>query len=136
MTSQLRHGDARQPQLYGAAPLQYRQGTAVATGESPPQWIPNMEADSLYPYSVVEWERDVRRWCAATKVTAERQGPLLSLAVGSAARIYADQISTPVLQYGALMDLGDGLGNVHRTGVDILLAVIKQSSHQMPKLRC
>ena len=85
-----------------------------------------MEADTIYPYSVLEWEKDVRRWCAATKVSAERQGPLLSLAVGSAARIYADEITVPILQHGGYLDLADGQGQVWHSGVDILLAVLKQ----------
>ena len=72
----------RQPHLYGAAALHYRQGTAVATGDNPPTWSPEMATDALYPYTILEFARDVGRWQAATKVSIERQGAMLALAIG------------------------------------------------------
>eukprot|EP00973_Karenia_brevis_P020629 2831922-Karenia_brevis.AAC.1 len=72
----------RQPHIYGANPLQYRQGVAVANGENPPVWSPEMASSVEYPYTIEEWIRDVERWQGAIKVSPDRQGPLLSLAVG------------------------------------------------------
>ena len=57
---------------------------------------------------------------AATKVSSERQGPLLALALGGATRTVADEISEELLAFGAAMDLGDGLGEVQRSGPRLL----------------
>eukprot|EP00971_Amphidinium_carterae_P131533 2604705-Amphidinium_carterae.1 len=78
-------GYERQPQLFGARPLQYRQGTSVATTKQPPTWSPEMAIDPIYPYVLTEWVRDVERWMGATEVAEE------TLSVGSAARTIADQ---------------------------------------------
>ena len=72
----------KQPHIYGAAPLQYRQGVAIANGETPPVWTPEMAVDTEYSYTLEEWAKDVNRWRCATKVAADRQGPLLALAIG------------------------------------------------------
>ena len=119
-TSSSHNVKSRQPHLYGAQPLHYRQGTALASAESPPCWSPELEADPTYPYSVVEWSKDVRKWQAATKLAAERQGPLLSLALGTAARTVADEIPIHVLQYGAEVDIGDGAGVRRHAGAPAL----------------
>lgn len=74
------------PHIFGANALHYRQGTAVANTETPPTWSPEMAHDTRYPYTLAEYLRDVSRWMAATKVSADRQGPLLALAIGGAAR--------------------------------------------------
>ena len=34
--------------------------------------------DPEFPYTIDEWMRDVIRWSGATKITQERQGPLVS----------------------------------------------------------
>eukprot|EP00971_Amphidinium_carterae_P153335 3039826-Amphidinium_carterae.3 len=111
----------RQPQLFGALPLQYRAGTSVSTTKSPPTWSPEHAHNTDYPYTLTEYERDVRRWQAATEVAESRQGPLLSLAVGGAARSIADELPTELLKTGGLADLGDGRGQIMRSGVDLLL---------------
>eukprot|EP00971_Amphidinium_carterae_P267164 5299901-Amphidinium_carterae.1 len=111
----------RQPQLYGALPLQYRAGTSISTTKSPPTWSPEHAHNVEYPYTLAEYEKDVRRWQAATEVAESRQGPLLSLAVGGAARSIADEVPTEILRSGGIADLNDGRGNVHRSGVDLLL---------------
>ena len=52
------------------------------------------------------------------------QGPLLALALGTNARTLVDDVADSVLARGAILDLGDGQGNVHRRGVDILFALL------------
>ena len=59
---------SRQPHIYGAEALHYRQGTAVANTETPPTWSPEMAHDVLYPYILDEYMMDVSRWQHATKV--------------------------------------------------------------------
>ena len=116
-----------QPHLFGADALTYRQGTAVATADTPPQWSPEMMLDQRYPYTLREYSRDVQRWMAATKVSAQRQGPLLALAIGGAARSVADEIPDELLVHGAAADLGDGLGLVQRTGPRLLLYALERA---------
>eukprot|EP00971_Amphidinium_carterae_P338489 6475850-Amphidinium_carterae.2 len=113
----------RQPQLFGALPLQYRAGTSVSTTKSPPTWSPEHAHNADYPYTLAEYERDARRWQAATEVSEARQGPLLSLAVGGAARSIADELPVEFLKSGpgGVADLGDGRGVQQRSGVDLLL---------------
>ena len=98
----------RQPHIYGAQPHHYRKGTAVASGDSPPWWAPELENDPDYPYTLEEWRKDAGRWMACTKASAERQGPLLALSLGTSARTVADEIPDEVLRSGAPYDLEDG----------------------------
>ena len=123
----------KQPHIYGAAPLHYRQGTAVATTEAPPTWSPEQAADSVYPYTLKEYSRDIQRWMAATKVSADRQGPLVALAIGGVGRVVADELPDDILTHGAVMDLGDGLGNVRRTGVKLLLYALSRRFPDNPE---
>ncbi len=117
--------DPPQPQLYGAAPMHYHRGVAIATMEQPPWWAPELEDDPVAPYHVDLWIKDVRRWCAMTKVGTEIQGNLLAMSLGTTARQIADEIPETVLSNGAVMDLDDGNGTVQRTGIDILIAVLR-----------
>ena len=123
----------RQPHIYGAAPQYYRRGQAVASAESPPWWSPELESDALYPYTLAEWTKDIRRWMGATRAAPQRQGPIIALSLGNTARTIIDEVSDEILCNGATLDLGDGLGVVTRSGVDILLAVLRNKSHQMQK---
>jgi len=116
-----------QPHIHGAAPLRYRQGTSVTLDGSPPTWSPEMAHEAPYHYTLKEWRRDVLRWAAATKVSPERQGPLLALAVGGAARTRVDEISEIALRNGAQIDLGDGRGHVQRSGIELVLAALHKA---------
>ena len=51
-----------------------------------------MAHDPLFPYSVTEYIKDLGRWMASTKVSPERQGPLIALAIGGAASTVVDQL--------------------------------------------
>ena len=113
-----------QPHIFGAKPLHYRQGTAFASGDAPPIWSPEMSLDTSYPYTLEEYMFDVSRWMAATKVAAERQGPMIALALGGAARTLADNIPTELLASGSVADLGDGLGAVQRSGPKLLMIAL------------
>ena len=60
----------------------------------------------------------------ATKVSAERQGRLMALALGGAARTIAGELPDELLVQGAVADLGDGPGSVHRHGVTLLFLTL------------
>ena len=42
------------------APQHYRRGNAIGTGEEPPWWSPELEADQDFPYTIDEWEKDIK----------------------------------------------------------------------------
>ena len=113
----------RQQHIFGAHALQYRQGTAVATGKPPPPptWSPELAIGREYQYSLSECERDVACWEAATEVAVERQGPLLSLAVGGREKAVADQLPIALLKNGSNADLQDGQGHT-----ELLIAALKR----------
>ena len=112
------------PHIFGAHALQYRQGTAIANTETPPTWAPEMAHDTTYAYTLREYQKDVSRWMAATKVNAERQGPLLALAIDGAARTVADDMPNDILAYGSVADLLDGQGAVHHSGPQLLFQAL------------
>ena len=114
------HQESR-PHLYGADPMHYRQGTAVANGDSPPDWTPEMEINPTYPYNLKEYRRDVGRWIKATRAAPERHGPLLALAIGGAARTILDDMNDDDLSDGRILDIGDGRGPVFQTGPTLLI---------------
>ena len=114
------------PHIFGARALQYRQGTAVATTETPPTWSPERALDPTYPYTLKEYMRDVGRWMSATKVAPQRQGPLLALAIEGAARMVVDEIPDDQLVNGHLADIGDGQGQVHRSGPALLFIALQR----------
>ena len=78
-----------------------------------------------YAYNLEEWIRDLRRWMAATKLSANRQGPLVSLAVGGAARICLEDMDEEILINGAHADFDDGQGLRQRTGVECIIRVLR-----------
>ena len=119
------HTMEREPHIHGAAPQQYRQGVAVATGDNPPVWAPEMATGDGYQYVVEEWIRDLRRWAGATKVTVDRQASLVALSVGGAARTLVDSLDDQLLIQGGYADFSDGQGNTHYTGLEFLVRAIK-----------
>ena len=130
---------ARQPHIYGARPQHYRRGNAIGTGEEPPWWSPELEADQDFPYTIDEWEKDINRWAACTKAVPERHGPILSMCLGTAARTIADDISSAILAHGATVDLNDRTGLRPRSGPEILVAVLRSKFPPDPEaamLRC
>lgn len=68
---------------------------------------------------------DLRRWLAATKLSDERKGPLVSLAVGGAARIALDELDEETLIQGAVADFDDGRGACHRSGIECLVRCLR-----------
>ena len=121
-----RSGAEARPHIFGARSLTYRRGTAVANTEAPPGWGPEDAYDPEYPYTLKEYMRDVGRWMVATKVTKERQGPLLALALSGAARTVVDEIPDHVLVSGGSADIGDGLGEQPRSGSDLLFIALQR----------
>ena len=115
------------PDLHGAHSNTWRQGSAAINTDAPPSWAPEMAFDTTYPYGLEEWAKEVSRWMVATKVSAERQGPRLALAMGGAARNVADDIGDDLLVNGAMIDLGDGAGPLHRSGAQLLVRALKRN---------
>ena len=116
------------PHIFGARALHYRQGTAVTNAETPPTWSPEMALCPTYPYTLQEFVKDVSRWMAATKVTQERRGPFLALAIGGAGRTVVDELPDDLLAHGAVADLNDGRGAVHQNGPRLLFHALGRSS--------
>ena len=115
-----------QPHLFGAFPYQYRTGASVASAEQPPSWNPELVHDRAYPHTLREYRRDVSRWQSATQVTVQRQGPLVALAIGGAARAIVDQIDDQALRDGVVADFHDSRGNVDHSGVELVFRVLEQ----------
>ena len=62
----------RQPPHFGAAPNQYRYGTAVGSGKCPPCWEPAMQRDPQYLYYADQCAIDVKEWRVALEVLEHR----------------------------------------------------------------
>ena len=115
-----------QPHLFGAFPYQYRIGASIVSAEQPLSWNPESIHDHVYPYTLREYRRDVSRWQSAAKVTVQRQGPLVALAIGGAARAIADQIDGQALRDGVVADFHDGRGNLDHSEVELVFRVLEQ----------
>ena len=70
-------------------------------------------------YTILDWLREVKRWCVICEVKAFRQGPLIAMAVDGVSTKYTQWIDDDILIYGEPQDWGDGQGVVHRTGVEL-----------------
>lgn len=114
----------RQPRHFGAAPYQYRYGTAVGSAKVPPGCEPEMQHDAQYPHYVDECGRDVRGWRAAIEAPEVRHGPLIILAPGGAARRLFDMMGTAERQYGVDVPGGAG-GFVDISAVDFIVRVLE-----------
>ena len=89
-----------------------------------------------FPYSLREYRKDCARWMVSTEVSAERQGPLLALAIGGAARSVVDEIEDQIIALGTDADFNDGLGRVHRSGPALRSDLLDRNSQRMQKRRC
>ena len=98
----------------------------MASAERPPSWSPELVHDRAYPYTLREYRHDVSRWQSAAKVTVQRQGPLVALAIGGAARVIVDQIDNQALRDGVVANFQDGRGNVDHSGVELVFRVLEQ----------
>eukprot|EP00971_Amphidinium_carterae_P326314 6457017-Amphidinium_carterae.1 len=114
----------RQPHIFGANALQWRRGAPIATAKVPPTWDPADATGVEHAYSLQEWEQDLLRWSAATEIPAERQAPLVSLALGGAARAVADEFPAAVLRNGGFVDIGDGPRQY--SGLELLVEALKR----------
>ena len=85
-----------------------------------------MALDPNFPYNILEYRRDVGRWIKATRVIPERQGTLLALAIGGAARVVVDEMDDNDLAVGRVVDLLDGKGDVLRSGPTLLFHVLER----------
>ena len=87
---------------------------------------PELVHDRAYPYTLREYRHDVSRWQSPTKVTVQRQGLLVALAIGGAARVIVDHIDDQALRDGVVADFHDGRGNVDHSGVELVFRVLEQ----------
>eukprot|EP00971_Amphidinium_carterae_P351093 6491908-Amphidinium_carterae.1 len=129
----------RQPHIFGAQALQYRQGTGIATVKTPPSWSPELATGRDYQYTLREWQADVELWQSATEVPTERQAPLLVLALGGSARRIGEQIPAQVLRDGAIANLNDGLGQIHHSGTALLFRALQRKfpeNEEADMLKC
>lgn len=114
----------RQPRHFGAAPHQYRYGTAVGLGKSPSRWEPETQHDPHYPHDADQYGQDVKEWRAAIEVFEHRRGPLVILALVDAARRPFGKTEIAERQRG--VDIPDDNGNfVHVSAVDFIIEVLK-----------
>ena len=87
--SQVEH----QPHLYGTRSGMYEDGTMPGNMREPPPWWPERAYENrLFPYHAKRWVEMVGLWVAGTDVAAEKQGPLITLALGGEARRVAEEI--------------------------------------------
>eukprot|EP00971_Amphidinium_carterae_P204860 4065668-Amphidinium_carterae.1 len=77
---------------------------------------------------------DQRCGMGATEVAEERQGTLLALSVGSAARTIADQLPLTLLRNGGIADFADGLGPVHHPGPWFLIRALQRRFPERPEV--
>ena len=98
----------------------------MANADTPPSWSPEMADDPTHPYTLSEYRKDVGRWLRATKVAPERCGPLLALAIGGLARVYIDDIEDDTLAFGMDVDLKNGQGFKHYTGIQLIFHVLQR----------
>ena len=87
-----------------------------------------------YPYVLEEYARDFNRWAVATRVSEERHGGLLALALGGGARTLVDDVSDATLRDGGVADFGDG--PKHHSGVEFVFRALLTVSQRTEKLPC
>ena len=108
------------------------QGPAEVLGNSlktPPSWDPSDE--ERYPFR--HWLADLTLWSAATELGVPQQAPAVVLRLGGAARLLARDIPVGQLQNGAVVDLNDGNGQQHVTGMALLMIILGRAFSPLPE---
>ena len=123
------HATERQPHTDGAAPFQYRADTDIADYHRLRSWEPEFADDRDRPYDfgypLETWIRDVRRWLAITTIPESKQGFMISLSVGGAARMVLDDLDEDILVNGQVADFGDGQGRILHSGAECIFRTLR-----------
>ena len=91
-----------QPHLYGTRSGMYEDGTMPGNMKEPPPWWPERAYENrLYPFHARRYVETMRLWVAGTDAAPEKQGPLITLALGGEARRVAEEIALIYRQVGA-----------------------------------
>ena len=96
---------------------------------TPPAW--SLDMDGEYPFR--SWLADAVMWSMATQVDETRKAPALVLALGGIAREIAREVPMNILQDGAQVDLGDGVGMQQLSGFAYLLHVLARRFAPLPE---
>ena len=92
----------QQPHLYGIRSGMCEDGTMPGNLKEPPPWWPERAYENrLYPFHAKRYVETMRLWIAGTDVAPEKQGPLITLALGGEARRVAEDIALIYRQIGA-----------------------------------
>ncbi len=103
------HRKGRNAHVYGEEAGHFRGGQATATLDVPPSWSPERAEDPVCPYSLEDWQLDLRHWIHATKVAPERQGNIIALQLGGSTRLTVEEnIAPEALSNGMVFDFQDG----------------------------
>ena len=108
------------------------------TTKIPPGW----SEEIAYKVPFHKWLQSLQLWTLSTEIDGPKQGPAVAQRLGGTAKeIALAQMERPTthphappgnfnsLQNGEVMDLGDGLGTVPRSGLDILVRNCKDCNH-------
>lgn len=88
---------------------------------------PELQHVPHYPCCADQCGQDVREWCAAIGLLEHRQGPLVVLAIGGAARRLFDNMGTVERQHG--VDIFAYIGGcVHVSVVDLIIVMLEVHS--------
>ena len=83
-----------QPHLYGIRSCTYEDGTMPGNLKDPPPWWPERAYENrLYPFHARRYVETMRLWIAGIDIAPEKQGPLITLALGGEARRVAEDIA-------------------------------------------
>ena len=75
------------------------QGLPVGTARDPPRWEPAMEYGRP-PYTFEMWQRDLLMWAISTNVRPQAQAAAVSIRLGGAARLCAQEIPAEIMMNG------------------------------------
>jgi hypothetical protein len=92
-------------------------GFGAATDKVPPEWNPSWSRQ--YPFKT--WLQDIMMWSASSTLDITQQGPAVVLRLSGGAREMTRTIDVQVAAGGQAVDLNDGNGPVHLSGLAVIL---------------
>ena len=121
-----------QLQIHGTRYGMYRSGTMPGNMMGPPVWWPELAHENRrFPYTAKHWVEAMRLWVACTEVAAEKQGPLLTLALGGEARRAAEEICLMYRMYG----VRDPADNSYLSGPELIGRALVSEFPENPKVQ-
>ena len=79
--------------------------------------------EDRYPFRM--WVQDITLWSLSTNVDPVRQGPLVAMNLGGSAKALAREMDMQTLIQGQMMDMQDGQGPQHVSGLTALIQGLK-----------